>query len=390
MQKPHGQLPIVLSSVGLRLVRHLNLPHRELRPLSRYSRYIHPMRALRLINWKADPELVEVPKPTPGPGQVVVKIGGAGACHSDLHLMHDFAPGMMPWQPPFTLGHENAGWVDSIGDGVSTVTEGDAVAVYGAWGCGTCDQCRRSAENYCEKPAAAPVVSGGGGLGMDGGMAEYLLVPAERLLVPLPNGLEPATAAPLTDAGLTPYHAIRRSWPKMTPTSTVVVIGVGGLGHLAVQLVKATTAARVIAVDNRRQALDLAAQIGADLTVMSDAKAADAIRDFTAGRGADVLLDFVGAEATIGLARTAARALGDVTIVGIAGGSVPLSYFSQPYEVSIQTTYWGSRSELVELLDLASRGLLHVESTAYALDDAPQAYRDLHNGKVRGRAVIVP
>jgi propanol-preferring alcohol dehydrogenase len=348
------------------------------------------MRALRLMDWKTEPELVEVPKPTPEPGQVVVKIGGAGACHSDLHLMHDFDAQMMPWQLPFTLGHENAGWVDSVGAGVTTVTEGDAVAVYGAWGCGTCDRCRIGTENYCENPLAAPVISGGGGLGLDGGMAEYLLVPAERLLVPLPDGLEPATAAPLTDAGLTPYHAIRRSWSKMSPTSTVVVIGVGGLGHLALQLLKATTAARVIAVDNRRDALDLATQMGANHAVMSDAQSADAIRELTGGRGADVLLDFVGAEATIELARSAARSLGDVTIVGIAGGSVPLSFFSQPYEVSIQTTYWGSRTELVELLDLASRGLVHAESTTYALDDAAQAYRDLHDGRVRGRAVVVP
>jgi alcohol dehydrogenase, propanol-preferring len=348
------------------------------------------MKALRLMDWKTEPELVEVPKPTPGPGQVVVKIGGAGACHSDLHLMYDFDAGMMPWQVPFTLGHENAGWVDSVGDGVSTVAEGDAVAVYGPWGCGKCARCRRGVENYCENPAAAPVVSGGGGLGLDGGMAEYLLVPSERLLLRLPSGLEPATAAPLTDAGLTPYHAIRRSWPKMTPTSTVVVIGVGGLGHLALQLVKATTAARVIAVDNRAEALDLATQVGADHAVPSDARTADAIRDLTAGRGADVLLDFVGAEATIELARSAARPLGDATIVGIAGGSVPLSFFSQPYEVSIQTTYWGAHPELVELLELASRGLLHVESTTYSLDDAPRAYRDLHEGRVQGRAVIVP
>jgi propanol-preferring alcohol dehydrogenase len=348
------------------------------------------MKALRLMDWKTEPELVEVPKPTPAPGQVVVKIGGAGACHSDLHLMHDFDAGMMPWQLPFTLGHENAGWVDSVGAGVSTVAEGDAVAVYGPWGCGRCDRCLRGVENYCENPMAAPVISGGGGLGLDGGMAEYLLVPSERLLVPLPVGLEPATAAPLSDAGLTPYHAIRRSWAKMTPTSTVVVIGVGGLGHLAVQLVKATTAAQVIAVDNRREALDLASQVGADHAVPSDATTADVIRDLTGGRGADVLLDFVGAEATIELARSAARSLGDATIVGIAGGSVPLSFFSQPYEVSIQTTYWGARPELVELLELASRGLLHVESTVYSLDDAPQAYRDLHEGKVNGRAVIVP
>jgi alcohol dehydrogenase, propanol-preferring len=348
------------------------------------------MKALRLMDWKTEPELVEIPRPTPGSGQIVVKVGGAGACHSDLHLMHDVEAGMMPWQMPFTLGHENAGWVDAVGDGVSTVKEGDAVAVYGPWGCGTCDRCQRGAENYCENQAAAPAVNGGGGLGLDGGMAEYLLVPFERLLVRLPDGLEPATAAPLTDAGLTPYHAIRRSWSKMTPTSTVVVIGVGGLGHMALQIVKATTAAKVIAVDNRKEALDLATQFGADHAVMSDEKATEAIRDLTGGRGADVLLDFVGAEPTMELAHTAARPLGDVTIVGIAGGSVPLSFFSQPYEVSIQTTYWGSHPELVELLDLALRGQLHVKSTRYSLDDAPQAYRDLEGGKVSGRAVVVP
>jgi len=234
------------------------------------------------------------------------------------------------------------------------------------------------------------VLSGGAGLGMDGGMAEYLLVPAERLVVKLPESMTPVTAAALTDAGLTPYHAIRRSWPKLTPTSTAVVIGVGGLGHVAVQLVKATTAARLIAVDNRSEALELAREMGADHVVRSDEQAVEAIRELTGGRGADVLLDFVGADATIELARAAARPLGDVTIVGIAGGSVPLSFFSQPYEVSIQTTYWGTRPELVELLDLAARGLVHVESTTYPLDDALQAYRDLRAGRVRGRAVIVP
>jgi alcohol dehydrogenase, propanol-preferring len=348
------------------------------------------MKALQLIDWKTDPQLVEVPKPTSGPGEVIVKIGGAGACHSDLHLMHDFEPGMMPWKLPFTLGHENAGWVDSVGDGVTTVSKGDAVVVYGAWGCGKCTRCRQGFENYCENQAEAPVVNGGGGLGLDGGMAEYLLVPAERLLLRLPNGLDPAAAAALTDAGLTPYHAIRRSWVKMAPTSTVVVIGVGGLGHIAVQLVKATTAAKVIAVDNRQDALELATKVGADHVVTSDDQAADAIKDLTHGHGADVLLDFVGTEATIELARTDARTLADATIVGIGGGTVPLSFFSQPYEVSIQTTYWGSRFELAELIELAARGLVHVESTTYSLDNAAQAYRDLQGGKVRGRAIVVP
>lgn len=348
------------------------------------------MKALRIMDWKSEPELVEVAKPTPGPGQVVVKVGGAGACHSDLHVMHDFDPGTMPWTMPFTLGHENAGWVDSVGAGVTTVAEGDAVAVYGPWGCGKCERCRVGVESYCENQAAAPVVNGGGGLGLDGGMAEYLLVPFERLLVPLPADLDPATAAPLTDAGLTPYHAIRRSWPKMTPTSTVVVIGVGGLGHVGLQLVKATTGARVIAVDNRKEALELATSMGADSVLQSDDQAVGAIKDLTSGHGADVVLDFVGATPTMELARAAARTLGDVTIVGLAGGEVPLSFFTQPYEVSIQTTYWGAHPELVELLDLAARGQVHVETTTYSLDQAMQAYHDLKDGKVRGRAVVVP
>ena len=348
------------------------------------------MRALRLMNWKSDPELVEVPKPTPGPGQVVIKVGGAGACHSDLHLMYDFDGAALPWAPPFTLGHENAGWVDSIGSGVTTVKEGDPVAVYGAWGCGTCGRCRLGVETYCENVAAAPVPGGGGGLGLDGGMADYLLVPAERLLVPLPGNLDPATAAPLTDAGLTPYHAVARSWPKMTPSSIVVVIGVGGLGHLAVQIVKATTAATIIAIDMKAAALDLAKRFGADHLVTSGEGAVEAIKDLTGGRGADVVLDFVGSETTINLARASARPLGDVTIVGIAGGVVPFSFFSQPYEVSLQTTYWGSRPELVELFNLAARGLVKAEYTTYSLDDSVKAYHDLHEGKVSGRAVVVP
>ncbi|MBC7463310.1 MAG: NAD(P)-dependent alcohol dehydrogenase [Actinobacteria bacterium] len=348
------------------------------------------MKALRLMNWKSEPELVEVPKPTPGPGQVVIKIAGAGACHSDLHLMHDFEAGVVPWNPPFTLGHENAGWVDSIGAGVTTVKDGDAVAVYGPWGCGTCSRCRLGIETLCENPMAAPIPGGGGGLGLDGGMAEYMLVPFERFLVPLPANLDPIMAAPLTDAGLTPYHAVRRSWSKMTPDATVVVIGVGGLGHMAVQFIKATTAATIIAVDMKNEALELAKKVGADHAIVSDDKAAATIRELTGGRGADVVLDFVGAEPTMKMALAAARTLGDVTLIGIAGGSVPFSFFSQGYEVSLQTIYWGSKPELIELLDMAGRGLVHAEYTKYTLDNAPQAYLDLQAGKVKGRAVIVP
>ncbi len=348
------------------------------------------MRALRLMDWKSEPELVEVPKPEPGPGEVVVKIGGAGARHSDLHLMHDFDGQNLPWGPPFTLGHENAGWVDAVGKDVVTVAEGDAVAVYGPWGCGICGRCRLGIEIYCENPEGALVPGGGGGLGADGGMADHMLVPAERLLVPLPEGLDPVVAAPLTDAGLTPYHAVRRSWDKMTPESTVVIIGVGGLGHLGVQIVKATSAAKVIAVDVKQDALDLATRHGADHAITSDQHSLTAVKDLTGGVGADVTLDFVGADATIELARQATRSLGDATIVGIGGGSVPLSFFSQPYEVSIQTTYWGTRPELVELFELARRGLIHAEHTTFSLDDALDAYHQLHEGSLQGRAVVVP
>jgi len=348
------------------------------------------MRALRLMNWKSEPELVEVPKPTPGPGEVVIRIGGAGACHSDLHLMHDFVDGALPWSPPFTLGHENAGWVDSIGAGVTSVLEGDAVAVYGPWGCGKCSRCQLGIETLCEDPVSAPVPGGGGGLGLDGGMAEYMLVPSDRFLVPLPANLDPSVAAPLTDAGLTPFHAVRRSWAKMTPEATVVVIGVGGLGHMAVQIIKATTAAKVIAVDPKPAALALALEVGADETLQPGEKTAATIREMTHGHGADVVLDFVGAEATLKLALASARTLGDITLVGIAGGAVPFSFFSQGYEVSLQTTYWGSRPELIEVLNLASRGLIHSEHSRYSLDDSAEAYVDLAAGTVRGRAVIVP
>ncbi|MCW1960241.1 MAG: zinc-binding dehydrogenase, partial [Mycobacterium sp.] len=197
-------------------------------------------------------------------------------------------------------------------------------------------------------------------------------------------------AAPLTDAGLTPYHAIRRSWPKLTPDATCVMIGVGGLGHVGVQITRATTAAQVIAVDVKPEALELARKVGAHHAVLSNDTAAEAVRELTGGRGADVVIDFVGTSATMNLARAVARAMADVTIVGIGGGEIPLGFFSQPYEVSIPTTYWGSRSELAELLALAARGQVSTERTVYTLDNAATAYRDLHEGRVTGRAVVVP
>jgi len=348
------------------------------------------MRALRLLEWQSEPVLEEVAEPEPGPGQVVVRVGGAGACHSDLHLMDEFEAGLLPWGPPFTLGHENAGWVHALGPGVRGLEAGQPVAVYGPWGCGVCARCRLGIETYCENPVEAPVPGGGGGLGLDGGMADLMLVPSARHVVPLPDGLDPVHAAPLTDAGLTPYHAVRRSLGKLTPGTTAVVIGVGGLGHVAVQILKAVTAASVVAVDTRTEALDLARSLGADVLVQSGDGSADQIREATRGRGADVVIDCVGSDSTLALGAATTRILGDLTIVGIAGGTLPLSFFSVAYEVSIQTTYWGSRPELVEVLDLAARGLVAPKITTYALDQGVEVYRHLRKGVVDGRAVIVP
>lgn len=348
------------------------------------------MKALRLRSWQNGPALEEVPVPLPGTGEVLVRVGGAGACHSDLHLMYEFPPGTVPWTPPFTLGHENAGWVHELGEGVDELEVGQPVAVVGAWGCGRCSRCRAGLETYCERPDLAPVPGGGGGLGLDGGMAEFLLVPAARHLVPLPDGLDPVRAAPLTDAGLTPYHAVRRSREKLTPGAVALVIGVGGLGHLGIQVLRATTGARVIAVDSRESARQLARSSGADLVIAPGESAHEEIREATHGLGADVVLDFVGSDDTLGFAARSVRMLGDLTIVGLGGGTLPVSFFGIPYEVSVQTTYWGNRAELVEVLDLAARGLLHAEITRFELDQAERAYGLLRSGAVDGRVVVVP
>ena len=345
------------------------------------------MRALQITAWKSPPELVEVPEPEAGPGEVVIRVAGAGACHSDLHLLHDFEAGVVPWGPPFTLGHENTGWVHQLGTGVTGFEVGQPVAVYGPWGCGHCKRCRVGLETYCENAAA--VGAAGGGLGLDGGMAPLMKVPSARLLVPL-GDLDPVEAAPLTDAGLTPYHAIKRSASFLVPDANVVVIGVGGLGHLGVQLLAATTGSRIIAVDARAEARALAERCGASATVAPGETAAAEVLDLTKGRGADVVLDFVGVDATIALAVAVARPLSEITVVGIGGGSYPFSFFSLPYEASLATTYWGSLPELIEVLALAERGVIRPEVSRFGLDEAASVYERLAAGGIEGRAVIVP
>ena len=242
-------------------------------------------------------------------------------------------------------------------------------------------------ENYCERPDLTGAAVGG--LGANGGMASHMVVPSVRHLVSI-GDLDPAEAAPLTDAGLTPYHAVKRALPLLTPGSTAVVIGAGGLGHMAVQMLRALSPATVVAVDQRQDALRLAETVGAHHGVLSDGDAVTTIRDLSGGQGADVVIDCVGADATLALGAAASRVLGQLLIVGIGGGTLPVSFFTVPYEVSIATTYWGTLPELHEVLDLARSGLITPHVTRFGLDEAPTVYERLAGGEIEGRAVIVP
>ncbi|MEU4463914.1 NAD(P)-dependent alcohol dehydrogenase [Streptomyces sp. NPDC024017] len=333
------------------------------------------------------PEVVEVPVPEPGPGQVLLKVTAAGLCHSDLAVM-GWPEEQFPYPLPMTLGHEGVGTVAAVGSGVTAVAEGDDVAVYGPWGCGHCHNCAQGKENCCPRAAGLGILPPG--LGSPGALAEYMLVDSPRHLVPL-NGLDPVQAAPLTDAGLTPYHAIRRSLPKLVPGSTAVVIGVGGLGHLAVQLLRALTPARVVALDVSKEKLELARTVGAHETLLSDGAAAPRVRELTGGTGADVVLDFVGAEATLAVAAASVAVEGDVTIVGIGGGTLAVGFGGGlPFEVSASFPYWGSRTELMEIVELARQGLVSSHVETFTLDEAPTAYERLHAGGINGRAVVLP
>lgn len=343
------------------------------------------MQAVRFVGVGKHAQIADVAKPEPGPGQVLVKIGGAGVCHSDLHVMEED----LGFTPPFTLGHENAGWVAGLGEGVTGFREGDAVAVYGPWGCGRCHSCQLSMENYCENWAS--VGTFGGGLGSDGGMADYMLVPAARLLVPL-GDLSPAKAAPLSDAALTPYHAIKRALPHLNAESTAVVMGVGGLGHMAIQLLRLLAPVRIVAADVDDKKLEQAKELGADDIVnnRNADEAAEWIQKITGPRGAGLVLDCVGVQPTVALG---AKLLGRNcvwTIVGLGGGHHDFHHGSTPYGCAVSIPYWGSRVELMEVIAMARDGRIHAETTEFPLDQAVEVYDKLKAGQIVGRAVLIP
>ena len=341
------------------------------------------MQAVQLVRWEAEPELREVEVPAPGPGAVLVKVAAAGLCHSDLHLM-EWPEGTLPWTLPFTLGHETAGVVAAVGEGVEAFDEGDAVLVYGPWGCGTCVQCARGAENLCPNRGAR-----GCGLGVDGGLADYVVVPSPRLLVPI-GDLDPVRAAPLTDAALTPYHAITSELRHLRPGTSVVVIGVGGLGHVAVQLLRELSSARIVAVDVRDDARRLAIGAGAHAALDAAGLEPSGVRAETGSQGAGLVLDFVGSDSTVRLAAAVVAIGGHVSVVGLGGGTFPLAFGSVPLETSASRPSWGTLPELHEVVALARAGVLEIETTRLGLGEAIEGYRKLRDGQVVGRAVVVP
>lgn len=338
-----------------------------------------------MTSWASSPELIEIPVPEPQGSEVLVEVAAAGLCRTDLHIMHA-AEGAYPYTLPFTLGHEIAGRVAAIGASATGVTEGDAVIVYSRWGCGTCWQCVNGRDNACGRTRQMPH---GAGVGRDGGLAEYILVPSSRYLVPAP-GLDPVQAAPLTDAALTSYHAVKLSLPQLRPGSGVLVIGVGGLGHLAVQILKAITPARVLAVDVRSAALDVARASGADAVLLAGEANPEAVRADLGHDGAMAVLDFVANDATLELAAGSVAEAGDLTYVGRGGGELVVAPGRVPYECTIRMPSWGTLAELAEVVALAEAGAIHSEAETFRLEDALTAYDRLERGEILGRAVALP
>ena len=266
---------------------------------------------------------------------------------------------------------------------------GQKVAVYAPWGCGVCHQCAQGHENYCERAAELNILAPG--LGAPGAMAEYMTVDGARHLVDI-GELDPAIAAPLTDAALTPYQAIKSSLPKLGVGTTAVVLGAGGPGHLGIQILRELSGNRIVALDIDESKLALAKESGADVTMLSsDPDVVAKIREMTQRRMAQGVFGFVGFQSSLDAATQLVSVGGDFKIVGLgmSGATIPVGFFASPYEANIGTTYWGYRDELIEVIEMACQGRLKVHVERFSIDAAPEAYERLHHGTLNGRGVVV-
>ena len=340
------------------------------------------MKAALLREYHQPLELVERPEPEPrGSRDVVVRVGGAGVCATDLHAIDgEMEPAGL--SPPIVLGHENAGWVHAVGDGVTAAKTGDAVLVYPAYSCGLCVSCRRGNDVFCERHEFT-------GLTRDGGFADYVLVD-ERSLLPLPAGVEPVEVAPHADAGITAYHAVKKLVPRLEPGSTAAVIGIGGVGHIGLQLVRVLGAARVVAIDTDERRRALARELGADEVLGEQPDVADTVREWTNGVGADVVVDFVGTDETHAAALGMLARRGLFSIVGFGGMVAYPSVAFVSGETAITGNLVGNWIDLWELLQLHGRGAVTLRTETYPLEDVNEVLNKLREGEVTGRAVLIP
>lgn len=346
------------------------------------------MRAFRMIEWQRPPEIVEIEVPEPGPGEVRIKVAGNGLCQSDLHMpelpaaMEQF----LGWQMPFTLGHEVGGWIDRCGKGVEGYREGQPVALVSTRSCGACLECDAGFDNACAMNQR------GRGYGMNGGIADYVLIESTRPIIPL-GKLDPKLAGPLTDAGTTSYHGVRRVMNKLTAGRTALVIGAGGLGSFAVQYIKILTQARLIVADIAKDKLERAREMGADEVLdagMEDL--AGEVMKLSEGRGCDAVLDFVGSDATVATSIAVLAKLSTYAVIGAANGKLemPIMGAIAGKNASIISFIGGTDADTRAAVELADQGLLRNDVELFDLADSSKAFDRLAAGEMRGRGIIVP
>jgi NAD+-dependent secondary alcohol dehydrogenase Adh1 len=342
------------------------------------------MKAARLHEYHDALKLESVAEPTAdGPLDVIVKVGAAGLCRTDLHIQEGQWAEKSQVKLPYTPGHENAGWVHEVGSGVSNVQVGDTVIVHPFISCGLCLPCRVGDDMHCLNGSFP-------GIDRDGGFAELIKTSA-RSVVKLDDSLHPRDIAALADAGLTAIHAVKKAIPILTPGTRAVVIGAGGLGHIGIQCLKAMTSAQIIVVDPSEKALALATEMGADETVMVDGSAhVDTVREMTDGLGAEAIIDFVGEKGAIEDGIAMIRDGGFYYVIGYGENiDIPtIDVISR--EISFIGNLVGTYADLAELMVLTAEGKVTLHTSTYPLDAINDAMADLDGGRLQGRGILIP
>jgi len=341
------------------------------------------VKAVRLHEYGQPPAVEDVPEPVvTRPHDVIVRIGGAGLCRTDLHIIEGQWQAKSGVTLPYTLGHENAGWVQAVGSAVDQVREGDPVIVHPLVTCGYCRACRAGDDMHCTASTFP-------GIDTDGGFAE-LLKTGVRSVVKLDPGIRPEDVAALADAGLTAYHAAKKAAAILPPGSYALVLGAGGLGHIGVQSLKALTAATVIVVDPSEAALQLARASGADHAVASDGQQVAAVLELTGGLGCEAVLDFVGEGGAIGDALAMLRRAGSYYAIGYGGTLSIRAIDIIASEINVVGNLVGTYNDLVELMTLTSQGRVTLRTRSYPLAAAGTAIDDLAHGRLAGRGILIP